>query len=82
MGSSPNLTRLKLIQFTHTPTKHKITSPQEAVPPLVLSIPNPRGNPPPPHQSRVLHHNGGQFERGQLVQLILSKAVFACKRLW
>ena len=26
--------------------------------------------------------NNGQFERGQLVQLILTKVVFACKRLW
>ena len=26
--------------------------------------------------------NNGQFERGQLVELILTKAVFACKRLW
>ena len=26
--------------------------------------------------------NNGQFERGQLVQLILTKAVFACERLW
>ena len=26
--------------------------------------------------------NNGQFERGQLVQVILTKAVFACKRLW
>ena len=26
--------------------------------------------------------NNSQFERGQLVQLILTKAVFACQRLW
>ena len=39
-------------------TKHKNTSPQEAVLPLVLFILSPIGNPPPPHWSRVLHHNG------------------------
>ena len=44
----------------HTPlTKHKNTSPQEAVLPLVLFILSPIGNPPPPHWSRVLHRNGG-----------------------
>ena len=33
--------------------------PQEAVLPLVLCFISPRGNPPPPHWSRVLHYNGG-----------------------
>ena len=46
-------------QFIHTPAKHENSSPQEAVLPLVLFILSPRGNPPPPHWSRVLHHNGG-----------------------
>ena len=43
----------------HKFTKHKNASPQEVVLALVLFIISPRGNPPPPHLSRVLHHNGG-----------------------
>ena len=42
----------------HT-TKHKNTSSSRGCSSLVLFIISPRGNPPPPHWSRVLHHNGG-----------------------
>ena len=56
-----------ILDWIHTPTSPESTrtpQPQEAVLPLVLFIISPRGNPPPPHWSRVLHHNGGpnQYE--------------------
>ena len=48
------------IILNHTSSSSTRTpQPQEAILPLVLFIISPRGNPPPPHWSRVLHHNGG-----------------------
>ena len=49
---------LSLIQPDREPT-HKNTSTSGGCNSLVLFIISPGGNPPPPHWSRVLHHNGG-----------------------
>ena len=67
-------------QFTQlSPTKSPSTStpqPREAVLPTVLFIISPRGNPPPPHWSRVLHHNGGPNQYKSRVPLCCEFAEF------
>ena len=52
----------ELIQRHLTRTSSPSTrtpQPREVVLPLVLFIISPRGNPPPAHWSRVLHHSDG-----------------------
>ena len=49
---------------------------------MVVASPIYRGPGPLPKYLRGKGANNGQFERGQLVQLILTKVVFACQRLW
>ena len=48
---------------------------------LVLFIIIPRGNPPPPHWSRVLHHNGGLNQYKPRVFLCCEFVEFARKIL-
>ena len=70
----------RIIQTTH-PHTHKLTelkntSTSGGYSSLVLFILSPRGNPPPPHWSRVLHHNSGLNQYKSCVFLCCEFIVF------
>ena len=62
------------------PPSTRTPQPQEAVLPLVLFILSPRGNPPPPHWSRVLHHNGGPYHYKSCVLCVSSSCAYPRNR--